>query len=133
MPKAVHTTNRYYAVMEPRTPKSWPFEGPQNFPWMFTHQAEYGRNQLSVAKRLVDVEFANTCCGHQHHLAVGKHPNGMVYLVDAGTLQDPRLPAYKNSRQTTHPKWAIGFATIEHGVPDIWPIDAPDEWWEARL
>jgi UDP-2,3-diacylglucosamine pyrophosphatase LpxH len=133
MPPTVHTTNRYYAIMEPKEPAAWPFTGPENFPWMFTHQKEYGRNQLSVAKRLVDVEFANTVCGHQHHLAVGKHPNGLVYLVDAGTLQDPRLPAYKNARQTTHPKWAVGFATITHGVPEIWDLSNPEEWWEERL
>lgn len=132
-PDEVLTTNRYYAIMEPKEPSAWPFTGPENFPTFFTHQAEYGRNQLSVAKRLVDVEFANTVCGHQHHLAVGKHPNGLVYLVDAGTLQDPELPAYKNSRQTTHPKWACGFVTLEHGVPSVWDMSNPDEWWEARL
>lgn len=133
MPDEVLTTNRYYAIMEPKDPKPWPFSGPENFPWMFTHQKEYGRNQLSVAKRLVDVEFANTVSGHQHHLATGKHPNGLVYLVDAGTFQDPRLPAYKNARQTTHPKWAVGFATITHGVPEIWDMSNPAEWWDARL
>lgn len=133
MPEEVHTTNRYYAFMAPKEPAPWPFTGPENFPWCFTHQKEYGRNQLSVAKRLVDVEFANTICGHQHHLAVGKHPNGLVYLVDAGTLQDSRLPAYKNARQTTHPKWAVGFATIIHGVPEIWDMSNPEEWWDTKL
>ena len=133
MPEKVDVTNRYYTTMEPKNPQPWPFTGPENFPWIFTHQKEYGRNQLSVAKRLVDVEFANTCSGHQHHLAVGKHPNGLVYLVDAGTLQDPRLPSYKNSRQTTHPKWAPGFATITHGVPEVWDMSNPQEWWDARL
>ncbi len=129
----VDITNRYYALMGPQHPKPWPWDGPENFPTIFTHQMEYGRAQLGVAKRLVDTEFANTYCGHQHHLAVGKHISGMVYTVDCGTLQDPNLPAYKNARQTTHPKWSVGFVTILHGVPEIWAMSYSPEWWESRL
>jgi hypothetical protein len=129
----IDITNRYYAIMGPQCPKPWPWDGPENFPSIFTHQQEYGRNQLGVAKRLVDTEFANTYCGHQHHLAVGKHPSGMVYTVDCGTLQDSDLPAYKNARQSTHPKWSTGFVTILHGTPEIWAMSYSPEWWESRL
>ena len=126
-------TNRYYAIMEPQAPKAWPWTGPENFASIFTHQSEYGRGQLGVAKRLVDVDIYNTYCGHQHHLAVGKHPNGLLYLVDCGTFQDADLPAYKNARQSTHPKWSVGFVTILHGVPEIWSMDYSQAWWDSKL
>jgi len=66
-------TSRYYAIMKPRRPQTWPFAGPDAFPWRISHQKNYGVNQLSVAARLADVHMSNMVCGHQHHLAVGKH------------------------------------------------------------
>lgn len=110
-------TNRYYAIMKPRKAKAWPWTGPDNFPWVFTHQQNYGKNQLSVAMELASIELGNILSGHQHHLSVGKHKSGLMYLCDAGTLQDPRLARYKNARHSRHPKWDCGFITIEDGRP----------------
>ena len=112
-------TNRYYAIMEPKEPKAWPFDGPDNFPWRFTHQKNYGKNPLTVARDLCQIYTSNICTGHQHHLGVTKAASGLQYAVDAGTLQDPSLPSYKVERDSRHPHWAPGFVTITDGVPEI--------------
>ena len=116
------TTNRYYATMRPQKPAEWPWDGPENFPWIFTHQKNYGKNQLSVAQEIASIELGNIVSGHQHHLAVGRHKSGRMFVCDAGTLQQPDLPAYKNARHSRHPRWACGFLTIIDGVPRAWPI-----------
>ena len=115
----VSATNRYYAIMRPRAPRPWPFSSPDNFPWIFTHQKNYGKNPLSVAGELGSIEFGNIVSGHQHHLSIGRHKSGLMYICDAGTLQDSDLPSYKNARQSRHPKWACGFLTVIDGVPQI--------------
>lgn len=129
----VQVTNRYYLYMEPKAPKSWPFDGPDNFPLNFTHQSEYSRIPGSVENRLTHVELTNTYSGHHHHLSVSRHPSDMFWLVGCGTGQQVDLAPYKNGRQSTHPKWNVGFITIDHNVPRPWAIYNSDEWWEEQL
>lgn len=111
----VDVTNRYYVIMRPRVSRPWPWTSHENFPTRFTHQKEYGRNPCTVAEKLASKFFMNTVCGHQHHLTKRKHGSGLVYVADAGTCQDPRLPSYKNKRDTTHPQWDVGFLTMIDG------------------
>lgn len=127
----VFVTNRYYATMAPKEPAPWPFEGTKNFPWRFTHQKEYSRIPGRAEARLATVEPANTVAGHHHHLSQVMHESNLYHAVGAGTGQDPELPAYKNSRQSTHPKWVSGFITIEWGVPMIWNMENDPRWWHS--
>lgn len=125
----VFVTNRYYATMEPQEPAPWPFAGPRNFPWRFTHQKEYSRIPGRADTRLATVEPANTVAGHHHHLSIVMHESDLYYGVGAGTGQAPDLAPYKNARQSTHPKWASGFVTIEWGTPMMWRMDSDEAWW----
>lgn len=129
----IRTTDRYYALMEPMMPKAWPFVGPENFPWRFSHQKNYGKIPGSVAMELSSIHMANMVCGHQHHISMTKHKSGLMYTCDAGTFQDPESPRYKQERDSRHPQWGCGFLTINHCVPEWWPASAPDDWWEAKL
>lgn len=113
----IRTTNRYYMTMRPRKPKSWPFEGPQNFGWRFTHQKEYSRIPLRTASRLATKLFMNVVCNHQHHLGATKHESGLVWIVDSGCAQLRGATEYKDMRDTTHPEHINGFVTIEDGMP----------------
>jgi predicted phosphodiesterase len=126
-------TNRYYAYMEPKEPKAWPFEGPHNFPSKFTHQMEYTKFHGRVEDRLAVVDYASHYAGHHHHLSVGRAQSGLLYAVGCGTGQQPDLAAYKNARPSTHPAWNLGFVTIEHGDPHTWFIDSSEEWWRGQL
>jgi len=119
-PDRFTVTHRYYAIMEPEIKKGWPWpDSWRNFPWRFTHQVEYSKIPLRVAKRLVDALGPyNMVCGHQHHLATGWHDTRLVRLVDAGTLQGTEV-AYKSNRDTTHPQWNPGFVTIIDNRPKV--------------
>jgi len=112
-PELFTVTHRFYLIMEPEIPAPWPFpDGYRNFPWRFTHQKEYGRNPLTVAKRLATKYACNVVCGHQHHLAAGWHESGLWRVADAGTFQHRESAAYKVNRDTTHPEWNQGFLTL---------------------
>lgn len=119
-PDRFRVTHRYYAIMEPEIKRGWPWpDGWRNFPWRFTHQVEYSKIPLRVAKRLVDaIGPYNMVCGHQHHLATGWHDTHLVRLVDAGTLQGTEV-AYKSNRDTTHPQWNPGFVTLIDNRPKV--------------
>lgn len=121
-PDSYRVTHRYYCVMEPEIVAPWPFpDGWRNFPWRFTHQREYGRNPLTVAKRLVNaLGPTNIVCGHMHHLARGWHESGLVRVVDAGTFQHRNGAEYKVNRDSTHPQWNQGFVTLIDNRPQLW-------------
>ena len=131
-PDRFTVTHRYYAIMEAMDPQP---EGtrPAHFPTRFTHQREYGRPPLAVASRLADKFLMNVVTGHQHHLGFSRHKSGRLLIADAGTLQHQEGAEYKVNRDTTHPEWCPGFLTMHYGVPRVWPLDAPDEWWEWQL
>ena len=131
-PERFTVTHRYYCTMEAMNPQA---EGacPDHFPTMFTHQREYGRAPLSVASRLADKFLCNIVTGHQHHLGFSRHKSGKLLIADAGTFQHSDGAEYKVNRPSTHPQWCPGFLTLHYGVPRVWPLDSPNEWWAAQL
>ena len=116
----IKATNRYYLTMRPRKPKGWPWKGPDNFPWRFTHQKEYSRIPLRTASRLASKLWMNVACAHQHHLGWTLHESGLVYVADSGCSQMHGAAAYKHMRDSTHPEHINGFLTIEQGQPHAW-------------
>lgn len=125
-------SDRYYVTMEPRDPSA-PKTSPDHYDWQFTHQSNYGQIPLSVGRKISANKISNVVTGHQHHMAVGKAPNNAMWLVDAGCLADPKLAGYKEMRHSGHPEWTPGFVTVIHGVPEIWDLTNPEEWWEEYL
>src|SRR6056297_2265176 len=123
-PTSYTVTHRYYCIMEPEIPAAWPYpDGWRNFPWRFTHQREYGRNPLTVGKRLINaLGPTNIVCGHMHHLARGWHESGLYRVVDAGTFQHRDGAAYKVNRDSTHPQWNQGFVTLIDNRPQLWEL-----------
>jgi len=127
------TTDRYYAIMKPAKPVAqWPFVS-ENFPWRFTHQKNFSKIPLRVAKELASIHMMNIATGHQHHLARGKALNAMLRLIDCGTGCDRSLQAYIGDRDSAHAQWGEGFVTLENGSPRLWDFGEPDEWWEREL
>lgn len=131
-PDRFTVTHRYYCIMGAMDPQAGG-RHPTHFPTRFTHQREYGRAPLSVASRLADKFLMNIVTGHQHHLGFSRHKSGKLMIADAGTFQHVEGAKYKVNRDSTHPEWCPGFLTLHWGVPRVWPLDAPDEWWAWQL
>jgi len=130
-----YVTSRYYAMMEPRSPRAWRPGGfvSDDYPWVFEHQKNYAKNQLATPAELCDIYEANIICGHAHHLAIGRNKSQKKWAIEAGTFADPQLVKYKTVRHSRHPAWGRGFVTLDHGVPSLWHFANPDEWWQGRL
>jgi len=125
-------SERYYCIMEAKEP--WAAkEDPMAWPYRLTHQKNYGVNPGSVARAIAIKYDMHTICFHQHHLSYSKTLNNKYYAIDAGCSADPLLAGYKEIRDTKHPQWTPGFLTITNGVPELWDMSNPPEWWDERL
>jgi hypothetical protein len=123
---------RYYITMEPEEKEAtWPYTE-KNYPSIFMHQKNYGKNPLSVIRDISMTEMAHGYAGHQHHLATGWCANGIYRATDCGTMQNSRLAGYKNNRHTRHPAWTEGFVSVNHGVPELWAVNNSQDWWEEK-
>ena len=89
-------------------------------PWRFTHQKDYSRIPNRIAQRYTAEKFHyNVCTSHIHDWGLTR-PQGW-YALSPGCLHDPDKAEYKKIRDTLHPEWDVGWATIdEEGVPQIY-------------
>ena len=85
--------------------------------WLFTHQQQYNKNPLTVARALHEkYGEINVGTAHNHLYAMGYAPNGKDQLLELGGLFDPAKMAYLNvGGATTYPQQQNGFWVIKHG------------------
>lgn len=87
--------------------------------WRLTHQKEYSRIPGRIAQRYVEKKHYNVVTSHCHDQAKIVMPGGH-YAVAPGCVQDPLAAEYNVIRDTLHPDWVVGWATIDdEGVPHI--------------
>ena len=84
--------------------------------WLFTHQGEYSRVPLSVARRLVDKYRCNVGTAHNHQYAYGKALDGVHEVLELGGLFNTDKMAYLHrGGASTFPHQQQGFWIIEQG------------------
>jgi hypothetical protein len=84
--------------------------------WRISHQRNYSRLPLSVARRMAEKYKANMICAHQHHSAQGRDPSNTYALIDSGGLHDSELMGYVMLDDSTAPCMANGFVLLRDGV-----------------
>lgn len=93
--------------------------------WRITHQRNYSKIPLSVARRLAEKHRTNIICTHQHHSAQGRDPSNTFALIDSGGLHDSELMAYVQLDDSVAPRMANGFVLLKGGIGTLF---TPDEY-----
>lgn len=97
--------------------------------WRLTHQKNYSKNPLIVARQLALKEGTNIICAHQHHSAVGRSFCNRYTCIDSGGLHNPELMSYVMLDDNTSPKMNNGFVLLKEGVSTLFtPYPEMTDW-----
>lgn len=84
--------------------------------WRITHQKNYSKNPLTVAKKIAAKHHSNVICAHQHHSAVGRSECNQYTCVDSGGLHDHTKMSYVMLDDNTSPIMNNGFVILKNGA-----------------
>lgn len=84
--------------------------------WRITHQKNYSKNPLTVAKKLAAKHHTNVICAHQHHSATGRSECGQYTCIDSGGLHDFTKMSYVQLDDNTSPVMNNGFVLLKNGT-----------------
>ena len=94
----------------------WVSYGSADSTWLLTHQQEYSKTPMGVARKLFLRHHCNIITAHNHHYGMETAPSGKHKLVEAGGLFDTSKLAYLNvGGATTFPHQANGFWGLING------------------
>jgi hypothetical protein len=96
--------------------------------WHITHQRNYSKNSLSVARMLCHKHRSHIMTHHQHRMALGFDESGKYMLIDNGSMADERKMAWMQYQDTTRPVATHGFTVIKNGYPYLFGRHTDWDW-----
>lgn len=106
---------------------------PDGIPWCFSHTARRRKLPGSLARELGLQEGMHYWHGHQHHLSWTFAQNGRFMAVDGGHCMDEERCEYLSREHIPSGKAIQGFGALKDGMPFLFPIKAPEAWWDWAL
>lgn len=91
----------------------------QGVPWRLTHQRNYSRLPLRVARDLAVKYQMNTITHHEHHLAKGTDTYGRYVVINNGGLHDSSKMAYTRLVDSTSPAMVRGYTLLVDGQSTV--------------
>jgi len=84
-----------------------------------THQRNYSKIKLRVARDLAAKHNCHIITHHQHHSATGVSDSGRHLIIDNGGLHDAQSMAYVQLVDSTSPRMTNGFVLINDGTAHL--------------
>ncbi len=97
--------------------------------WRLTHQRNYRKTPLSVAKNLCEMHLCHIMAHHQHRMAQGFDASGNFMLVDNGGLMDEEKMDWVMLEDRVMPKPTNGFTVIHRGRPYLFNSASDFRFW----
>jgi len=95
-----------------------------------THQKNYRKNPLSVARDLCHKHRSHVITHHQHRMAFGFDESGHYMLIDNGSMADEDKMDWVQMQDTTANASTHGFVAIKGGYPYLLGQHTD---WEGKL